>query len=157
MASRDKKEQTDFAVSPLPKKRELMSPAVADEIGGTLGSLSLDDVHKGSAPADAKLAHALYRTFDGLELDVAGRKDGSHALVAFSARSTDKATKAEAARLNARLGGWEFEIPEYKYNTIFRPLEELLKKPPEPVVKKPPHPKPPAKPPAKTSAEAGPK
>ncbi|HET7755938.1 MAG TPA: DUF4340 domain-containing protein [Steroidobacteraceae bacterium] len=147
-ASRDKKEQTDFAVSPLPKKRELESPAVADEIGGALGSLSLDDVHKGAAPADAKLARALYRTFDGLELEVAGRKDGSRPLVAFSARSTDKATEAEAARLNARLGGWEFEIPEYKYNAMFRPLEELLKKPPEPA-HKPPRARAPAKPPAK--------
>ena len=30
------------------------------------------------------------------------------------------------------LGGWEFEIPDYKYGAIFRPLDELLKKPAEP-------------------------
>src|SRR5256886_5191050 len=33
----------------------------------------------------------------------------------------------------ARVGGWEFEIPDYKYAAIFRPLEDLLKKPPAPV------------------------
>lgn len=155
-ASRDKKEQTDFAVSPLPKKRELTSPAVADEIAGALSALNLEDVRKGSAPADAKLSHAVYRTFDGLELELAGRKDGTRSLVAFSARSTDKATEAEAARLNARLGGWEFEIPEYKYNTVFRPLEELLKKPPEPA-KKPSKSKVPAvkTPAARAPAKAG--
>src|SRR2546430_12037173 len=35
----------------------------------------------------------------------------------------------------SRLGGWEFEIPDYKYAAIFRPLEELLKKLPQPVKK----------------------
>ena len=48
------------------------------------------------------------------------------------ARSIAKETEAEAGKLNARLGGWEFEIPDYKYGAIFRPLDELLKKPPEP-------------------------
>lgn len=36
---------------------------------------------------------------------------------------------AEAASANAKLGGWVYEIPEYKYEVIFRPMEGLLKKP----------------------------
>jgi hypothetical protein len=82
-----------------------------------------------------KAAHALFRTFDGLEVDVAGRKDGTRSLVTLSTHATAKQTEAEAQGLNARLGGWEFEIPDYKYAAIFRPLEDLLKKPPEPVRK----------------------
>ena len=80
-------------------------------------------------------AHALYRTFDGLELEISGRKDGNHALIAASARSTGKDTAAEADQLNARLNGWEFESPDYKYTAMFSPLEDLLKKPPQPVKK----------------------
>jgi hypothetical protein len=95
--------------------------------------LSFDDVGKASAAAAA--AHALFRTFDGLEVDVAGRKDGARSLVTVSARATAKQTEAEAQTRNARLGGWEFEIPDYKYAAIFRPLEDLLKKPPAPVKK----------------------
>jgi hypothetical protein len=133
--TRDKKEQTDFAVSPLPKRRELTSPGAADPIAGSLSGLTLDDVAKGPAPADARSARALYRTFDGLELDLTGHKDGTRALITVSARSTAKATTAEAQTLGARVDGWQFEIPEYKYSSIFRPLEELLKKPPEPVKK----------------------
>src|SRR5690606_2321869 len=34
----------------------------------------------------------------------------------------------EAARLNAALEGWAFEIPDYKYDAIFKPLENMLKK-----------------------------
>src|ERR1700686_3151503 len=126
-ATRDKKEHTDFTVTPVPRGRELTGPGAADPISGSLSSLTFDDVGKAGAAATPKAAHALFRTFDGLEVDVAGRKGGT--------RSTAKQTEGEAQRLNARLGGWEFEIHDYKYAAIFRPLEDLLKKPPEPVRK----------------------
>jgi hypothetical protein len=129
-AGREKKEQTDFTVTPIPRLRELTGPGAADEIAAALNSLTLDDVQKGPAPADTRLSHAIFRTFDGLELEVAGRKDGARSLVAFTARSTAKASASEAQQLNARLAGWEFEIPDYKYGAIFRALEDLLKPPP---------------------------
>jgi hypothetical protein len=134
-ATRDRKEQTDFTVTPVPKGRELTGSGAADPIAGSLSALTFDDVGKAGAAATPKAAHALFRTFDGLELDVAGRKDGTRSLVTLSTHATAKQTEAEAQRLNARLGGWEFEIPDYKYAAIFRPLEDLLKKPPEPVRK----------------------
>jgi hypothetical protein len=135
--SRDKKEQSDFAVSPLPKGRELTSAAAAEPITTALGSLTLEDVRKGGSTTDPPAARAIFRTFDGLEVELAGRKDGSHSLIAITAHSTAKETAAEAEQLAARLTGWEFEIPDYKYNSIFTPLEELLRKPPQPLPKKP--------------------
>lgn len=136
-ASREKKQDTHFTVTPLPKGRELTGPGAADGIPAALSALTLDDVHRGSAPAEARLAHALFHTFDGLDLDVAGRKDGTRSLVAISARAAGKEAQAEADKINARLAGWEFDVPEYKYTAIFTPLEELLKKPPEPAKKTP--------------------
>jgi hypothetical protein len=130
-ATRDKKEQADFAVSPIPKGRKLTGAGAADSIAGSLGSLNLEDAQKGAAPADARLSHVVFRTFDGLELEVSGRKDGTRALIALAAHSTAAATAEEAQRLNARLGGFEFEIPDYKYGALFRPLEELLQRPAE--------------------------
>ncbi len=134
-ASRGSKDQPDFAVAAVPKGRELSSPAAADPIAGSLGSLSLDDVQRAPATPTTGLSHALFRTFDGLEIDVAGRKDGTRTLVTFAPRSTAKETQAEATALEARVKGWEFEIPSYKYDGMFRPLEDLLKKPPEPAAK----------------------
>ena len=134
-ASRDKKEATNFSVSPLPKGRELTSPGAADAIADALGSLALDDVRKAGTATDAHVSHVVFRTFDGLEVDLAGRKDGTHSLVVINARSTAPDTAAEAQKLDARLKGWEFEIPDYKYAAIFTPLDELLKKPPEPAKK----------------------
>src|SRR5438552_5527429 len=130
--TRDKKEQTDFSVSPRPVGRELSSAGVANPIASALSSLTLDDVARAGSSPDPEAAHALYRTVDGLEVEVSGRKGGTRSLASLRARSTAKETEAEAGKLNARLGGWEFEIPDYKYGAIFRPLDELLKKPPEP-------------------------
>jgi hypothetical protein len=126
-ASREKKEQTDFTVSNIPKGRELSSPVAADPIAGALGGMTFDDVHKAATPADAKVSHAIYRTFDGLELDIAGRKDGTRDLITFTVRSTAKETADEAQKLTAQLQGWEYELPSYKYDGIFHSLDDLLK------------------------------
>lgn len=127
-ASREKKEQTDFTVSNIPKGRELSSPVAANSIAGSLSALTLDDVHKSSpAAADAKMSHAIFRTFDGLELDVAGHKDGSHDLITITAHSSAKETADEAQKLTTQLQGWDYEIPSYKYDVIFTSLDSLLK------------------------------
>jgi hypothetical protein len=126
-ASREKKEQTDFTVSNIPKGRELSSPVAADSIAGALGGLTLDDVRKAGSAGDPKVSHAIFHTFDGLEVDVAGHKDGSHDLIAITARSTAKETADEAQKLTTQLQGWEYEIPSYKYDTIFTSMDSLLK------------------------------
>jgi hypothetical protein len=126
-ASREKKEQTDFTVSNIPKGRELASPVAANPIAGSLGSLTLDDVRKAGGAGDAKLSHSIFRTFDGLELDVAGRKDGTHDLITVTAHSTTKETADQAQKLTTQLQGWEYEIPSFKYDSIFTSLDGLLK------------------------------
>jgi len=125
--------EADFIVPGLPKGRELTSPSAPNSVAGALASLSLDDVRKaGGAGTDP--AHATFETFDGLTIDVTGRKDGDNRYVALTAESTAKGTADEAKELNARLGGWEVEIPGYQYDAIFQPLDGLLKKPePKPV------------------------
>jgi hypothetical protein len=125
-------QQTDFTVPELPKGRELAGSAAANVAASGLGALSLDDVRKaGAAPAASSpgAAHATYHTFDGLTVDLGGRQDGEQRMVTLSAQASSKDKEEEARTLNARFTGWEFEIPAYKYDSLFRPLEELLKKP----------------------------
>lgn len=138
-ATRDKKEDQDFKVTGLPKGRELSSPTAADPIAGSLAGLTLDDVRRaGDPPASAKQSPAAateqvtFRTFDGLEVEVTGHKDGTRTFITLTPRSSAKETQAEAATLQRRLQGWDFQVPSYKYEGMFRPLEELLKKLPEP-------------------------
>jgi Domain of unknown function (DUF4340) len=149
--TRASKEEKDFTIADLPKGRALSSTGAPNPIAGSLAGLSLDDVRKArsgtqanAAPAvvptsaksgdsnkDAKPegpAHATFQTFDGLTLNVSGHKEGERHFVTFDAKSTAKETEAEAQKINARAAGWEIEIPGYKYDAIFRPLEDSLAK-----------------------------
>ncbi len=151
-ASRPSKEQQDFTVTGIPKGRELANPAAADAGAGSLAGLMLDDAQHAATPADPKtLSHATFHTFDGLQVDVSGRKDGTRTLLSVAASTTDKAGETPAQTLTARTQGWEFEIPSYKYDGIFRSLEDLLKKPPEAPKKADVANKPGARKPAKAS------
>ena len=138
-------EQNDFSVTPIPKGRELSSPGAANALAAALSSLTLEDVGKAAAGSAAGAARTIVRTFDGLEVTLTGRKDGTRSLVSLAVQSGAAAGTADAQRLSARLAGWEFQVPDYKYAAIFAPLDELLKPLPEPAGKS-----------AKTAAKAKP-
>lgn len=144
--SREKKEQTDFTVSNIPKGRELTAPSAGNTVAGELASFTLDDVRKMPAAAKPE-GTATFHTFDGLELQIAGQKDGERRYISITPRSTAKETESEAQTLAARVNGWQYEIPTYKYDVLFKPLDDLLKKP-EPKEDKKAAKKPAAKPPA---------
>jgi Domain of unknown function (DUF4340) len=135
-ATRLSPQQSDYQVAPVPKGRELSSAGAANGVSGALAALQADDVRRAPAAASdaAKPDHAIFRTFNGLELEVTGRLEGTHHYIALLARSTAKESQAEAEAINARLGGWQLELPSYKYEAMFTPLEQLLKKvePPKP-------------------------
>ena len=136
-ATRLTPQQTDYQVSPLPKGRELLSTGAANGVSSVFAALEADDVRRAPAAAAtgaAKPDHAIFRTFNGLELDVTGELDGTHHYIALQARSTAKQSQAEADATNARLAGWQLEIPSYKYTAMFAPLAQLLKplEPPKP-------------------------
>lgn len=140
VAVRQKKEDAHFNIVPVPKGRELSSVGAADTLGAALSALTLEDVARAGA-SDPKSPHAFFRTFDGLEVEAIGRRDGTRALLVLSARASTPDAGLEAQRLNTRFSGWEFEIPDYKYAAIFTPVTDLLKPLPQP----PPKPPKPAK------------
>ena len=136
----------DYVLTPLPKGRELADAATLAAQIGALAGLQLDDVRKaGSAPA---VAHASFLTRDGLLLELSGTRDAEQRLVAIVASAPSSgaavggapAAVARARDLNARLSGWQFEVPAYRYDALFRPLEPLLKPLPTPAsARSPPH------------------
>jgi len=141
--TRENKEQTDFTVPMLPKGRELASPGAANPVAGDLAMLTLTDVRHAPAPSETapvKPERAIFRTFDGLEIQVEGMREGDRHFISLMPASSAKETTAESQSLDARVKGWQFEIPSYKYDGLFRPLEELLKKPEEKAGAKAPKP-----------------
>lgn len=61
------------------------------------------------------------------ETSASGEKQDSASSDASLQTSLDT-VRSEADALNKRLSGWAFAVPQYKYDAIFKPLEELLLK-----------------------------
>jgi hypothetical protein len=49
---------------------------------------------------------------------------------------TGKAKPGAVEHVMTHANGVQYEIPVYKYDALFKPLEELLEKPPAPAAKK---------------------
>ncbi len=126
---RDSPKQLDFTVPDLPKGRHLSSVTAPNAVAEALSSLTLDDVRKAGG-AGPSTDHATFQTFDGLTVEVSGRKDGDSRYITISAQSSSKITQQEAQTLDARFAGWELEVLGYRYDSLFQPLEGLLEKPP---------------------------
>ena len=126
--SRAIKTQANFSVRGIPHGRELTSADAADSMGSALSALTLTDVRKAATPPEGTdLSHAVFKTFDGLEIDVSGHKDSNDHYIDVSARATDKSADAEAQQINSRVRGWEYQIPDYRYDEIFQSMDGLLK------------------------------
>jgi hypothetical protein len=154
-ASKGSRADANFNVS-LPKGKQLSSPGAANSVATALTGLTLADVQPASAfEAMPHNAHATVKTFDGLVIDIDGwiREDKHYVSVktAYDAAQAEKYkmpiappaegaaepeerqepapnVEQEAKSTAAQLAGWTYEIPEYKYEAIFKPLATLLKK-----------------------------
>jgi hypothetical protein len=144
--AREKPEQANFSVTGVPRNRKLSGESAGNASATGLDSLTLDDVRSPAGATPAETARASFTTFDGLRIDATGHAEGDRRYVIFSAKSSTKDQEHEADTLQRRFVGHEFEIPPYKYNAIFRPLDDLLEKPTEPQATAPTAGPPPAAP-----------
>jgi Domain of unknown function (DUF4340) len=155
-ASKSSRMEENFKVEPLSKGKELGGASAANSVASALMGLSLDDVQpKAKIATDKPSAQATFKTFDGLVVELEGYKhDDKHFLTltthydaaladqfrvktADAEKTSEEPSNAtqpsekvaeEAKSRAAKAGAWAYEIPQYKYDSIFRPLDELLKK-----------------------------
>jgi len=131
--SRPDAKQADFTVAGLPHGRELLSPGIADPIAAALTDLQLDDVRRNAVTTGAE--HVTFKTFDGLTVQVTGSRDGDRRYLIVAATADKPAAKAQSDAINTRTQGWDFEVPAYKYDAIFKKLDDLLKQPEKPAAR----------------------
>jgi hypothetical protein len=125
--SRANKAQADFTVHGIPRGRKLTGADAADSMGSALSNLTLTDVRKSTAPPrGTAISHAIFKTFDGLEIDISGYEEAKDHYIDVSAVATRKSADAEAGRINSRVRGWDYRIPGYRYEEVFQPLSALL-------------------------------
>ncbi|MGE0582287.1 MAG: DUF4340 domain-containing protein [Steroidobacteraceae bacterium] len=114
-----------LALQDLPQGKRQRGADIVTPVAALLVGLHAEDVHALPAtPAPAR-PRVTVRSFDGLEIELAGREDGDRRYIRGSAHSQGEAAAKEAAALEAKLKGREFEIPRYKYDALFRPLGEF--------------------------------
>ena len=167
-AAKATRADANFNVDGLPKGKSLSAPTAPNSAASALVSLSLSDVRAASAfQSTPPAAHATFKTFDGLLVDVDGWvQDNKHYVAlrpSFDAAQAERfkvatapaedkkpeekkgeaapATKPEeppkpaapnvpedAKKAATKLSGWVYEIPDYKYEALFKPLDQLLAK-----------------------------
>ncbi len=152
-AAKAARADTNFAVAGLPKGKSLSAPTAANSVAMALASLSLADVRAASAfQSTPAAAHATFKTFDGLVVEADGwvqeqkhyialRPSFDAALAERFKVATAPAEEKEdespkpaapnvaedAKKLAAKVTGWVYEIPDYKYEAIFIPADPLVK------------------------------
>jgi hypothetical protein len=159
--AREARGAADLTLHGAPAGRKPAGTAVVNAVAGALARLNADDVKERPAVAPEHPSLASFRTFDGLQLDVDGYREGSSTWIRINARVDRAAAKrfaqpqavaaeakvaeakgadtkgsekpadpaAEAAALNARLQGFDFLIPAYRYDELYRQLKDLLAAP----------------------------
>jgi hypothetical protein len=143
--------QTDFELADMPEGRELKSSWAANSLGSVLSLLDLEAVYPDDGAAWPDAARLRVLTFSGMEIIAETmERDGEH-LVRLQASqplaAVAEAQPAEASgpatedieaqaqadvakavnEINARVSGWVYAIAKYKYDTMVKRPEDLLK------------------------------
>jgi hypothetical protein len=140
-------ELANFEVADVPEGRELSYPGVANVVGNALRELNLEDVEPAAEGAAEEPTIVEFRTFDGLVVRVAGTERDDESWITLEASADAAAAPAadaapaegaapaedpvaEAARINAKVGGWRYKIASFQYDQMTRRMTDLLKPPP---------------------------
>jgi uncharacterized protein DUF4340 len=119
-----------FELINIPAGRELSYSTVTNGIGAALAELKLDDVRLAPEQPSAPVTTTTFLTFDGLRVTASQFRDDEVTWISFVADSTDIAeadVQAEAEKIEQRVSGWQYAIPEHKVNLLTRRVEDLLK------------------------------
>jgi hypothetical protein len=109
---------SNFVLDGVPVGRKAADPAVLAPSPTTFGGLTADDVTTVGDIDFSKATVATVTLSDGSAITVTGTTSGDKHWVHLQA--------SKDAALNAKAAGRAFEIAGYRYDAIFRPLEQLL-------------------------------
>lgn len=113
----------------VPPGRAVADPTAIDALAGALADLRFEDVLPREPAGERSLtsgAEARFETSDGLTVDLRERELGTRRLLTIEAAGSSEPSRTEAAQINARVAGREFEIAAFRAGVLFRPLDELL-------------------------------
>jgi Domain of unknown function (DUF4340) len=113
-----------------PAEHPPLDDSKVDDIDRGLELLTFQDVQADKDPVGDKVGQSVYTTADGLAVTAAVFKGEKDIWARFLVTGTDK-SKDEADRLNARLGGWTYQLGSWKQKALVPSLDELKAAAPE--------------------------
>ncbi|GAB4239307.1 MAG: DUF4340 domain-containing protein [Methyloligellaceae bacterium] len=120
-------EKDAFELAGLPQdaKRKKDAPGVVSTAESYTG-IELDDLRKRDPQSRGEWASiARLETQEGLTLTVHHRMEGEDHWISLQA-SGSGAAREKAEKINARVEKWEFRIPDWKADSMFRHLSEFI-------------------------------
>ena len=133
--SKGAREQANFTVDNIPQGRALSYDSIPNVIGNVLEDLTLDDVEQDTATTEEKIVTE-FKTFDGITITAHSFERGDTAWTSFIAmvdptlsdvsEEARSAAETEVIEINARVGGWRYQIPAFKFEQLTREMEDLL-------------------------------
>jgi len=126
---KDPESPGSFNVVNIPAGRELSYAGVANGIGGILSDLSLDDVREAAEKPVTPDVIVSFSIDDGMAITAAIVLDDGTSWISIEATGDEIAegVPSEADRINSRVAGWQYTLPDYKTNLLKRRFEDLLK------------------------------
>ena len=135
VVSKEVRGQPNFTVENIPEERQLRYDSIANVLGNVLEGLTLDDVERPTESPE-EIIITEFHTFDGLVITTRSLERDEEAWVTFAATvdptlppesaETRAAAEAEATEINARVQGWRYRIPTYKFEQLTRAMADLL-------------------------------
>jgi hypothetical protein len=118
-------EKGKFQLADLPEGSKLKEPApTTDGVAKGYSSIELEDLRKlDMTPASAAVAHL--ETEDGLKVTFRLRNEKDERWLSLSAEGEGEAA-ARAEEINARVKGWEYRIPDWTADNLFRSRSEFI-------------------------------
>lgn len=124
---RSEDDTDSFTVTNIPQGRELSYATVANNIASALSSLSFEDLRP-AIPAE-RSAQTEFDTEAGLRLVFTSYAAEDDNWISLQAATTDSASEAatkNAADINARVEGWQYQLADHKFNLLNRQWQDIL-------------------------------
>ncbi|HPF27484.1 MAG TPA: DUF4340 domain-containing protein [Steroidobacteraceae bacterium] len=115
---RDNAGQADMTLADMPPKAKLAAPGAANSAADALAGLAFDDVRKPDSTTNGKTGRATFAFFDNGTLTIAGRREGEQSYLSI--------ISASDPALAARSKGWEYEVPGWKFDQLFKARDAIL-------------------------------
>lgn len=149
VASKASADDEDFELQGIPEGREIRSVWTVNSLAGNLSGLMLDEVRPDAEIDWSGATRFSLLTADGLRVEAellrmeagtaepvageneavveeAGSEEAPEHLIRVTASATGEAAQERVTRINERVSGWVYAIPQFKYEGMVKRMEDLL-------------------------------